>query len=129
MTFADPVTLIRQAVIALTGYATTRVLGPDFTTGLMPVIHVHHVSGVSDDVDSTDTVAVDVYHQTPTGADDPSALRVAGHVRDALVGTCRAVPSGLIDVIEVASEPVGRPYFDLVEVAAMVLDVTHRPTD
>ena len=129
MTFADPVTLVRQAVTGLTGYPTTRVLNPDFTGGPMPVIHVHLVSGVSDDIDRTDTVAIDVYHHTPSGADDPSALTVATRVRDALVGTNRAVPAGLIDVVEVASEPVSRPYFALVEVAAMVLDVTHRPTD
>lgn len=129
MTAMDPVALVRAAITERTGLATTRVLDMNFTDGPMPVVHVHHITGVADDIDRTDTVAIDVYHSTPAGPGDPSAASVAGEVLDLVVGHGITTGAGLIDEIAVNSVPVTRPYHELIEVAAMVLDVTHRPTD
>lgn len=128
MSYADPVTLVRSAVTRATGLPTTRVLDATFTAGPMPVVHVHHLGGTSGDIDRTDAVGIDVYHHTPTGPADASAASVATTVRDALAGTGLDTGTGLIDEVDVTSEPVVRPYYEDVEVAAMVLDVTHRPT-
>lgn len=127
MTFADPVSLVRAAIDGSTGLETARVLDAAFTSGPMPVVHVHHLSGTADEVNRLDQVGVDVYHTTPTGPGSPSALLVASRIRDALVGTCGPTPVGLIDEVAVSAEPVTRPYVGLIEVASMVLDVTHRP--
>ncbi|WP_172121312.1 hypothetical protein [Actinomyces faecalis] len=127
MTFADPVSLVRAAVTGTTGMETTRVLDVEFTSGPVPVVHVHHLSGTADEVDRLDQVGVDVYHTAATGPGSSSALLVASRVRDALVGTNLPTPVGLIDEVAVSAEPVTRPYAGLIEVASMVLDVTHRP--
>lgn len=129
MTYADPVELIRHAITQTTGQATHRVLNPDFTTGPMPIIHVHHTDGTADDIDRVDTIGVDVYHHTPTAPTDNSAPRIASRIRDALAVCGITTGAGLIDEVSVRAEPVTRPYFETVEVASMVLDVTHRPTD
>lgn len=127
MTYADPVTLTRAAITQATALPTTRVLDPAFTTGPMPVIHVHHVGGVSDDIDRTDTVGVDVYHTAPTTPADPTAGQVASQVRDALAACPLDTPAGLVDDVTVVAEPVTRPYFDTVEVSSSTFEITHRP--
>lgn len=129
MTYADPVSLVRSAITKATGLETTRVLEPRFTEGPMPVVHVHHLGGYSDEIDRTDQVGVDVYHHCPQGPQDPSAASAAARVRGALEGTGLDTGAGLIDEAAVSSEPVLRPYFETVEVSSMVLDVTQRPTD
>ena len=67
MTFADPVSLVRAAIDGSTGLETARVLDAAFTSGPMPVVHVHHLSGTADEVDRLDQVGVDVYHPPPPG--------------------------------------------------------------
>lgn len=129
MTYADPIELIRSAITLTTNQPTHRVLNPDFTTGPMPIIHVHHIDGTSDDIDRTDTIGVDVYHHTPTAPSTNTAQAIASRIRDALAVCGIATGAGLIDEVSVRAEPVTRPYFETVEVASMVLDVTHRPTD
>ena len=38
-------------------------------------------------------------------------------------------PAGFVDDVAVTQQSGARPYYEQVEVASMVLDVTYRPTD
>ena len=68
-TFTDPVAVLRAATTQATAAPTTRILDATFTTGPMPLAHVHLLNtGPTDDVDRTDTIGIDIYATTPTGA-------------------------------------------------------------
>ena len=51
-TFTDPVAVLRAATTQATAAPTTRILDAAFTTGPMPLAHVHLLNtGPTDDVD------------------------------------------------------------------------------
>ena len=65
-TFTDPVAVLRAATTQATTAPTTRILDATFTTGPMPLAHVHLLNtGPTDDVDRTDTIGIDIYATPP----------------------------------------------------------------
>ena len=84
MSGLDPVQVVREAVTAVTGAPTTRVLDVDFASGPMPLVHVALLDVVEDYIDTGATVTVDVYALTPTGPADQGASVVAAALRRAV---------------------------------------------
>ena len=119
-TFTDPVAVLRAATTQATAAPTTRILDAAFTTGPMPLAHVHLLNtGPTDDVDRTDTIGIDIYATTPTA--------LAERLLSALGESPVVSGEGFVDSVEVTSCLGVRPYFEAVEVVSMVLSVTHRP--
>ena len=125
--WADPVAVIAARV---TGAPTTTVLDVTFTSGPMPLIHVHLLSTDTGDIDRVDQVGVDVYAVTPTGPGVEGAAALADRLAEAWWDVLPvAGGGGFVDGVDVAQRLGVRPYFEDIEVVSMVLDVTHRPTD
>ena len=127
-TFTDPVAVLRAATPQATTAPTTRILDAAFTTGPMPLAHVHLLNtGPTDDVDRTDTIGIDIYATTPTGPHQDGATALAERLLSALGESPVVTSEGFVDSVEVTSCLGVRPYFEAVEVVSMVLSVTHRP--
>lgn len=127
-TFTDPVAVLRAATTQATAAPTTRILDATFTTGPMPLAHVHLLNtGPTDDVDRTDTIGIDIYATTPTGPHQDGATTLAERLLSALGESPVVSSEGFVDSVEVTSCLGVRPYFEAVEVVSMVLSVTHRP--
>ena len=128
--WADPVAVIRATAARVTGAPTTTVLVATFTSGPMPLIHVHLLSTDTGDIDRVDQVGVDVYAVTPTGPGVEGAAALADRLAEAWWDVSPvAGDSGFVDGVDVAQRLGVRPYFEDIEIVSMVLDVTHRPTD
>lgn len=126
MSDLDPVQVVREAVTAVTGAPTTRVLDPGFTSGPMPLVHVALLDVVEDYIDTIATVTVDVYALTPTGPAEQGASGVAAALRRAVRDGPLSTAAGFVDGVAVTQCSGARPYFERVEVVSMVLDVTYR---
>lgn len=127
-TWADPVAVLRAAATEATGAPTTRVLDAAFTSGPMPIVHVHLLNaGATGEVDRVDTLGVDVYATTPSGPHEDGATALAERLLEALDVSPVSTPDGFVDGVEVQSQLGVRPYFETVEVVSLVVDVTHRP--
>ena len=128
MSDLDPVRVIREAVTAITGAPTTTVLDVGFTAGPMPLVHVALLV-VDGYVDTVATLTVDVYATTPAGPGTRGAAGIASALRRSLGAGPLDTPAGFVDDVAVTQQSGARPYYEQVEVASMVLDVTYRPTD
>lgn len=129
MSGLDPVQVVREAVTAVTGAPTTRVLDVGFASGPMPLVHVGLLDVVEDYVDTVATLTVDVYATTPAGPGTRGAADLAAALRRSLGAGPLDTPAGFVDDVAVTQQSGARPYYEQVEVASMVLDVTYRPTD
>lgn len=129
MSGLDPVRVIREAVTAITGAPTTTVLDIGFTAGPMPLVHVALLDVVDGYVDTVATLTVDVYATTPAGPGGRGAADLAAALRRSLGEGPLDTPAGFVDDVAVTQQSGARPYYEQVEVASMVLDVTYRPTD
>lgn len=129
MSDLDPVRVIREAVTAITGAPTTTVLDVGFTAGPMPLVHVALLDVVDEYVDTVATLTVDVYATTPAGPGTRGAAHIASALRRSLGASPLDTPAGFVDDVAVTQQSGARPYYEQVEVASMVLDVTYRPTD
>lgn len=128
--WADPVAVIRATAARVTAARVTTVLDATFTSGPMPLIHVHLLSTDTGDIDRVDQVGVDVYAVTPTGPGVEGAAALADRLAEAWWDVSPvAGDSGFVDGVDVAQRLGVRPYFEDIEIVSMVLDVTHRPTD
>lgn len=123
----DPVAVLREVITSATQVPTTRVLQPGFTSGGVPVVHVHLVQTEDLDVERVSTVAVDVYALTPAVAGEAGAQDVAGAVVEVLGVRPLVAGEDWVDEAEVSSWAGVRPYFEAVEVSSMTVTVTYRP--
>lgn len=131
MTYTDPVQVLRDAITRATGAKTVRVLQegslPD--TWPMPLVHVYEVQTQDIDYERVSSIAVDVYAKTPTGPGVVGAEALADQIADALSDRPVVGASGWVDTVDVSSRLGVRAAYGVVEVVALNVDATHRPTD
>ena len=130
MRFVDPVAVLRDVVTAATGAPTVRVLQDTLPDGWqLPVVHVALLQTQDLDVERVDTLSVDVYAATPTGPGGVGAAALAALLVDALRARPLVGSAGWADSAEVTAHLGARPYYGVVEVENLTVDVTHRPID
>ncbi len=131
MTYTDPVQVLRDAITRATGIKTVRVLQegslPD--TWPLPLVHVYAVQSQDLDYERLSSIAIDVYAKTPTGPGGVGAEAIADQVAAALAARPVVGASGWVDTVDVSSRLGVRVAYGVVEVVALSVDATHRPTD
>ena len=129
MAFTDLAARLADYVAAAPGLqalSVVTVLPTDFLEHL-PLAHVRITGGIQDEVDRVSRLSVDVYADAPTSADAPTAGSWAEQLVDLLApGPLFLGDDGLVDEVAIETIPVQMPFSDRVDLAPLVLSLTHR---